>query len=382
MTALNSLSKDLGVSYFIDGSGKMQVYTASGQSLLDSTNTVHTLSHTSAASVSSSTVYSSTGTSGFDGITVSGTDITDQITSGKIGALIDQRDTVWPDVQSELDNLASTLATTINSISNLGSADPPPNSLTGSTTVATGDAVTVASGTTIRVAITDSAGDVTSTQDVDISGATTVGDIATDLASAGLTATVTNGHLVISAPTGSGVALSTLSGSVGGTNLSQYFGLNDLVSNGSSAMTIAVRSDIAADPSLIPTGEMSSTLTVGSAAIGASSAAIINELADSLTNSQSFSAAGALGATSSSLSGYAASIISDIATKSSNASTAKTTTASTLTTLQTSFSDQSGVNTDDETANLTALQNAYAASAQVITAVKAMFSSLMTAVQA
>ena len=48
-----------------------------------------------------------------------------------------------------------------------------------------------------------------------------------------------------------------------------------------------------------------------------------------------------------------------------------------LNSLQQRFNDASGVNVDEEMANLLTLQNSYAANARVISAVKDMFDALM-----
>ncbi len=381
-TALQSLSEDIGVTSFVDGNGNMQVYSSGGTALIDSTGTVHTLSHTASSGLSASTTYTG---GGISGIMLNGTDITNQISSGKLKAEIDLRDTTLPAVQSELDNLASGLATTFNSITNQGSANPPPNSLTGTLSISSASAVSVASGTTVRIALTDANGDVTSSSDVDLSGAASVSDILTKLnAVSGVSASLDgSGNLVIanSDNASGGIAVQTTSGSVGGTDLSSYFGLNDVLTGGSSAATIAVRSSLSASPSLFPAGALSSTLTVGSAAVGASDATIASKLSSALSSGQSFAAAGNLSSTSSTLSDYAASIISGVATQAKSASAASTSASSTLSTLSTTFSNQSGVNVDQETANVSALQNAYAASAQVMSAVEEMFKSLLTAVQ-
>lgn len=381
-TALQALAGDMNVTSFVDSTGTMQVYAGSGQSLIDETGNVHHLSHSAASSVSSSVTYAS---GGFDAITLDNTDITNQVSSGKLAALVNQRDTVLTNAQSELDNLAATLSAALNSYCNQGTSSTPPNSLTGSTSVSAGDAVTVASGTTVRVAITDSSGNVSSYQDIDLSSATTVSDVMSDLQSlSGVTASISGGKLVLSAPTGSGIALTTLSGTVGGTDLSSYFGLNNLLSNGSSAETISVRSDILSSSTLLPTGTLdnSSTLTTGSAAVAASSSSIITGMYGILTASRSFAASGTLGATTSTFSSYAAAIISGISTAASTATSTASTTSTALTTLQSQFSSESGVNTDQESATLVSLENNYAASAKVVSAVKAMFDALLAAVQA
>jgi len=383
MTALESLSSDLNVSYFTDSSGNMQVYTGSGQPLVDGTS-AHTLTYTSAGSVSSATTYSASGSSGFSAIEVDGTDITTSVQSGKLKALIDLRDTALPAAQSELDNLASSLADTLNAISNEGSADPPPSSLTGTTTVSASDAFS-ATGT-VRIAVADSSGDVASYQDLNLSSYSTVSDLLTALNGvSGVSASIdSSGHLVIAATnSGDGIAINEMTSSVGsgGSGFSSYFGLNDLLTGGSSAATIAVRSDILSSSSLLAIGTLdsSSSLATGSTAVSAGSVA--SDLYDAMTAERSFSAAGTLGVTTTSFADYAGDIISGISTASSNASTAATNKDTALSTLQTSYSNETGVNTDTETAKLTTLQSQYAAAAKVISTLQTMFQDLLDAVK-
>lgn len=382
-TALQSLSADIGINYYINGYGQAQVYTSSGQALLVG-NTVSTVTHAAVADVTASTSYPGS----IDGIDVNGTDITGTITSGKLAALVQQRDQTLPAVQDELDNLASSLGSTLNGLYSQGSSDPPQQSLTGTASVAAGDAVTVAAGTTVSVAVTNSSGTITGYADVDLSGDATVGDIVNSLNSAfasdGIDATASidsSGNLDLSATgTGDGIAVSTASGSVGGTSLSAYFGLNSLLVNGASAETIAVNSSLASTPGDLATGTLTGT-AVGATAVASGDGSIATDLADALTSSQNFAAAGNLGATTSTFADYAASIISDVATRYQTASGQATTAQSTLSQLQTTFSDQSGVNVDEQSADLTQLQNLYDASAQVIAVAKSMFQTLVTAIQ-
>ncbi|HVJ41076.1 MAG TPA: flagellar hook-associated protein FlgK [Dongiaceae bacterium] len=381
-TALQTIAGDMNVSSYTDSNDQLHIFTAGNQALLNGTVVNH-LSHSAASSISDGVVYSGSSGTGISGIYVAGTDITSQITGGNIGALIDMRDNTLVKAQDELDNLASGLSSAVNAVTNQGSASPPPSSLTGTTTVAATDAISPASGTTLRVALTDSSGKITSYQDVDLSSATSVQDVLDSLnAISGVTASITDGHLAISNSSGGGVAISTLSGTVGGTDVSSYFGLNDVVTGGSSAQTFSVRSDLLSNSSLLSTGKLSqsATLTVGDTAIGASDASIVTSLYNTLTSSNNFAAAGWLGSTSTSFSSYAANLISDIATRSSNATSDATASAASLNTLTTSFSNQSGVNTDEQTALLSQLQSYYAASAQVISTANAMFTSLINAV--
>jgi flagellar hook-associated protein 1 FlgK len=381
--AVQTVAGDMNVNYFIDSNDQMHVYTSGNQPLVDNSIVNH-LSHNASSTLADGVTYTPGGT-GIAGIFVAGEDVTSEITGGSIGALITMRDDTLPNAQDELDNLASNLASSINTASNQGSATPPPTTLTGTVTVASTDAVSVASGTTVRVALTDSSGKITSYQDVDLSSDTTVQDVLNSLnAVPGVSASIAGGHLVLTNSGGGGIAISTLSGSVGGTNVSSYFGMNDLVTGGSSAQTIAVQPGLIANSALLPTGTLSqaATLTVGTQAIGASDASTTTALYNALNNNQSFAAAGWLGASSTSLSQYATNLIADIATRASDANTTAGTSSSTLTTLQTTFSNESGVNTDEQTALITELQNYYAASAKVISTANAMFTDLLNAVAA
>ena len=206
-TALKSLAENIDVTYQVDDSGLMRISTASGKSLLDSS--VHELSYTPAASVSADTVYSSTGTSGFNGIMLNGVDVTGSSLGGSLGALVQLRDTDLPAQQAGLDELATSLIDTLNTIQNQGTSYPAPQTLTGTETVSASDALKVTSGT-LRVAVTDSSGTAAEVLDIDLSTMSTLQDVVDAIntmssASASISA---DGKLVISADsTGNGIAL-------------------------------------------------------------------------------------------------------------------------------------------------------------------------------
>lgn len=359
--ALQSVAEQIGVTSYVDSSGAMKVYTESGQILVGSS--VHELSFTASDTVNAGDSYPGT----LSGITVDGKDITAGLSSGAIGGLIQMRDTTLPAVQEELDTLAVTLRDTINAIANDGSAAPPPNTLTGAESVSGTDALS-ASGT-LRVAVTDSSGNVVSTADFNLSSYATVDDMVTALNTvSGLSASIdSSGHLVIAASSSSnGVAVA--GGTIGSENFSGYFGLNDVLV-GDDATNMKVKSDLAADATRLPVGTMSTsgTLAVGDSAVSAGSGSLATQLADALRNA---------GVTDS-----AADLVSGVATLLSSAKSRASSAETTLSTLVDSFSSQYGVNTDEETARISDLQNAYAASAQVLSAVKAMFEDLLTAVR-
>jgi flagellar hook-associated protein 1 FlgK len=380
-TALEDVASKMNVSYYTTSSGDLQVYTASGQALVDSSG-AHTISYTAASDVTSTTTYAS---GGLSGLTVNGVDITSQITSGKIGALITLRDKTLPAAQSQLDELAQQLTSSLNTVSNEGTSVPPPTSLTGTTSV-TSTAALSATGT-VRIAETDSSGNLVSYADLNLASYTTVGSLVTAINGiSGLSASITNGHLVISATgSGDGVSINEMTSSVGssGQGFSDYFGLNDLLT-GTGASDIAVRSDLLDGTNGLPTATLSSstTLTTGSSVLSSGSATVVNALYSALTGSTSFAATGGLAATTSSFANYAASIVSYVATQSSEASSTYTAKETAQSTYSSSLSSESGVNLDQESARLSSLQNEYSAASELIKVIDTMFSTLISAIQA
>jgi flagellar hook-associated protein 1 len=380
-TALEDIASKMNVSYYTTSSGDLQVYTKSGQALVDSSG-AHTISYTTAADVTSSTTYAS---GGFSGITVNGVDITSQITSGKIAALVTLRDDTLPAAQSQLDELAQQLSSSLNAISNQGTSVPAPTSLTGTASVTSSDAF---SGTgTVRIAEVDSSGNLVSYADLDLSSYTTVGSLVTAINGiSGVSASIdSSGHLVISATgSGDGVSINEMTSSVGSSDegFSDYFGLNDLVT-GTSTSDIAVRSDLLDGSAALPTSTLdnSATLTTGNSVLSSGSQTVVNDLYDALTGSTSFAAAGGLAATTSTFANYAASIVSYVAAQSSTASSNYTAKETAQSTYSSSLSSESGVNLDEESARLSSLQNEYSAASELISAINSMFSALITAIQ-
>lgn len=383
-TALQAVAKNLNISYFTAANGSIQVYTAGGQALVDGSS-VHALSYTPASTVTSATTYSATPPSGFSGITVNGFDITSQIQSGALGGLISLRDSILPGAQTQLDQLAGQLASSLNAAHNQGTALPPPSALTGSAVVS---AATPLSATGIaRFAVTDQKGNLVSYQDLDLSSYATVGDLVSAINGiSGLSASINaSGNVVISTTaSGNGVAVNEMSSSVGAgaEGLSEYLGLNDLVT-GTSASDISVRSDISKNSSLLATSTLdsSSALTVGASVLSAGSATAANTIYNALTGSTTFPAAGGLGTVSASFADYASDIVASVASKATQASSDYTNKQSAQSAFANSMSSESGVNLDEETAKLSSLQNEYTASAELLQVINQMFSALMGAVQ-
>lgn len=181
-----------------------------------------------------------------------------------------------------------------------------------------------------------------------------------------------------------------------GTNrgFSHYFGLNDLfVANATkdgkvsgSALNMAVRADILANPNLVSTGSITQGLT--SSELGARSNytyertsgdnTIAQKLADLGLSTQSFAAAGGLSSTKKTFNSYASEVLSFAASRATSMESAYSDSTTLLDSYQDKLSAGSGVNIDEEMANTIILQNAYSGSAQVIKAVQDMFDALLS----
>lgn len=381
-TALKSLASNLDVTYQVDDSGLMRISSASGKSLLDST--VHELSYTPAASVSADTTYSASGSSGFNGIMLNGTDITGSSLGGALGALVQLRDSDLPAQQAALDELATSLIDTLNGIQNQGTSYPAPQTLTGTETVSAGDTLKVTSGT-LRVAVTDSSGTAAEVLDIELSTMSTLQDVVDAIntmsnASASISA---DGKLVISADSSSnGIALGgdANDGTTGA--FSDAYGLNDLLT-GTGASDIEVAARISADSSLLATGALSSAsgLTAGDTVLTSGEGAVAGAMSAAFSTSRSFDAAGGLSARSTTFAGYAGAVIQGAATLAETAASALESQETYTSSLETTFSSRSGVNVDEETAAISTLQSAYEAAAAVMKTLQEMFDTALDMVQ-
>ena len=371
--AINELSELVDISYYTDSSNTTQIYI--GGTLVVGSQ-VQELSYNAVGTVTSDTTFAD--------ITVNGNSITDSISGGSLGGLIELRDETLPDIQEELDNLATTLMDSINAVTNLGTAYPAPSELVGSEEVDLTDAF---SGTgTIRLAATDEDGNAVEVIEIDLSTITTVQDLVDAInSSTYLDASVgSDGTLEIAASDDDyGVSIINMDASVGADDqgFSDYFGLNDMFT-GTDAGNISVNSAWLDDTSRLPVGSGSddATLAVGDSVISSGSSDVAEALADLFDENVSFDAAGNLGSTKTTLSDYAAEILSDVAQQASSAETEASVATSAYEELVESFSNQYGVNTDEEALTLSNLQSAYEAAAAILEITQSLMDTLLEAV--
>lgn len=500
---LNEIAEYVDLRVFDRSDGSVDVYTGASR-LLVSGGTAKDITHTAITAASATIAYVDPTDSAYPGaitgIFVDGSaatdDITTQIASGRLKALIDLRDTDLPNLQSEIDRLARTLTDEINAVHNTGTAYPPPNSLTGTHSFASADVIS-ATGS-VRVAVIDqSDGSVIETTDIALGALTSVNDIVTAIdgmtnAAASLDSA---GKLVVNATTaGYGIAINELDSAitVAGSEtrgLSHYFGLNDLfqstVSNSSydtfstaklssstSALGIAgtltftadslsvgiayavgdsledvatainadgtlaaagisasvvndgsgrrlllqdtgqdnfivtdsgsfiantgltvdptssstvfsVRSDIVSDPARVARAELSAAggLAPGDDGVTVGDSTIANDIAGVLNGDITFAATGGLSTTTTTLARYAAAILSLQSTLTAEAEDQLEFNSSFLTTLEARGSEISGVNVDEELANLVILEQSYNASARVLSVTSDLLDELLAIVR-
>jgi flagellar hook-associated protein 1 FlgK len=163
-----------------------------------------------------------------------------------------------------------------------------------------------------------------------------------------------------------------------GVSFTQMFGIGaNTLAN--AAANFSVTSTVANSPQSIglATPTITASTVVGDTVVsgGDNSGAIA--LQNVPTNSVSFAAAGGMAAQTSSLSNYAAAFYQELSTQSNAVTNAQTTQDDRLQEAQTRQSSESGVNLDEELTNLTTYQQAYSASARMLTVVDQLYTTLL-----
>lgn len=376
--AMNDLAQQMDFTSFQRSNGEVVLITGGGRVLLD--GTAPTLTHTAVSSADPSVVYPG----GIDGINLNGVDITADIKSGKIAGLVDMRDTQLPNLQAQIDELATQLTDQVNALHNNGTGYPAANSLTGTRTVAGADPV-VGTGN-VRIAVVDASGKlVAAPLDLDL---TTVADV-TDVVNAvnaalgaNGSAAIVGGKLQITATNpANGIVINEDTSAIGTDGFSSYFGLNDFFVNttgASPARGIQVRSDIVASPTIMSRGQLSMTAAVaGDTAITSGNNAVASQIADAFDSSVSFAAAGGIAASSTTLGDYSAQILSLNATAAGNAKNTLDYQQGLYADVKNRSDSVSGVNIDEELADLIKLQQNYGAVSRVISVTSTLMDTLM-----
>jgi flagellar hook-associated protein 1 FlgK len=206
----------------------------------------------------------------------------------------------------------------------------------------------------------------------DVTSSTTTGEIGAlltmrDTTLPGLTAQLnqfTNGLFNQS----SDANLGTTNSGLGATSdANDFFAAVDTSAGVDNAATIEVNPSLVADPSLLDSNA------------GAPDPSITQTLSSNLQSATAFAAAGGLPATNTTLSQYAGQVIGSAATTAAAATSNANDQSALLSQMQSQYSSATGVNLDSELSTLIVYQNAYSASARVISTIQSMFQALMNA---
>jgi flagellar hook-associated protein 1 FlgK len=165
----------------------------------------------------------------------------------------------------------------------------------------------------------------------------------------------------------------------GGESVSQLFGIGNAVA-AARVNSYSVRADIGSNPSLVPFATLDLSAPAGSPvlAIGDGSGALLAAQAGTATTN--FAAAGGLPATSTTVNQYAAQLAGALGEQASAASQASTNATAVQNEASSRLASSQGVDLDTELVNLTTYQQAYSASARLITASQDMFTALLNMV--
>src|SRR5580658_379994 len=364
--ALAQLAQQMNITSFSRPDGSVVVMTGGGKTLVDGVS-AQQLSFTPSTSVAAGSVVS--------GITVNGIAVTGDITSGNIAGLLQMRDTQLPALTAELNQFTNQLFNTTK--------------VTQSTQLVTVGGGAPNAGDTFQVTIDGQVFNTAGIAGNPVTGI--VNAINTQLGATTFSASVSNGSVLITdsagnpltatiAQTGgtgtatftpqspSNALPTTNSGTSGAApgDANAFFAGVNTATGLDNAGTIAVNPSLAANPSLLD-----GVANVPSPTIAAA-------LADALSlNTPTFAAAGNIPAAQTvSLANYAGQILGQNATAAAAASDNVTFQTGLQSQISTQATNVSGVNMDEELSNLQVYQNAYSASARVITTVDAMYTAL------
>jgi len=320
---------------------------------------------------------------------------TNRLTEGSIKAAVDVRDTDVEQLRTQLDNLASSLAREVNRVHSRGVGVPPPSSMTsGELLTAGADLFTeigLVPSSSFDISIVDpltGAPNTTATVTLPAVGpysmANLVTDINTALTGAGFPATVTasfsgvtNKLTIADATNTFGIVLGNDADDfLGNINMNPLFESNT-AGDAITAQNIQVVTAIAADPQRVAAAKM----RAADGGLSQHDNQNALELAALSETNFNFAAAGGLSSQNDTLAGFYITIAANLAVELQD-NTNRVDFANALTTdLETRKQSFAGVNMDEELANLIVYQNAFQASARVISVVDELMETLINIVR-
>ncbi len=406
---VNKLSETFGLQVTENTTnGALRITTESGRKLVDESSYVQL-----SRGVSGGTYQSIVARNVLQDGSLSNTQLpiaTSELTTGRVKALADIRDNVVPSLLAQVDEFTRTFTSTVNSLASAGTSSPPVRTLSSGSTAdiaSTTTGFTNLNGTSINITVTNSLGNTVTTtspggtpagtpitfnpvapattlslQDIadQINNNTTIGNAALQLATPGSTqgviATATtdaSGNPILtitSADPNNKIVLSNVTGNALG-----FLGMNNIFSNGNTAGTVAVRSELAANPDLFPVARMRADGGVSS-----TDGSNIQQLAALADTKLTFASAGGLGTQIATGVSYLNTVISNLAVRVSSAEDTDTFNTNLKSQAEQLATSVSGVNINEELAQMLVYQNSFQASSRIISVVNDLLQELVNIV--
>jgi flagellar hook-associated protein 1 FlgK len=240
-------------------------------------------------------------------------------------------------------------------------------------------------GGKININITNKHGIVLENYTMTITG-TSFNDLLTDLNASNLSGRVNfsldaKGALVVTSIPASAnynleVVSDTTSRASTNVSMSGLFGLG-LKYKSDSAFDLRVKDNIRSNPGSLGLAKFNHTGAVGDVVLAAGDQKGANALQNVENNVLNFEASGGLGKMNATINQYAAALLADIGLRSQLNDGYREDNKALTVELSQRVSDYSGVNLDEELGNIIIYQNAYSASARLITTAKELYDELL-----
>jgi flagellar hook-associated protein 1 FlgK len=414
---ITQLSQLMNVNVVRNPDNQISVFTGTGQQLVSGVQ-ASKLSFNNAGSLSPTSLWSATPSQDSAGtITLTSsagttTDLvaTNAIQSGEIGAYLQMRDTILPQAQGQIDEMANQMSQALSNQTTQGTT------VTGPPAGFSVDIGSLSPGNTVQLTYTN-AQNVQQSVTVVALGAggklpaqasTATNQVVGVNLSAGMSSVVSQlnaalgGNLQFSTPSGTvlqvvnngaGNVVNSLSATSTTTSLTSGSPQLPLFTDGTAPITGALTADGSQTTGLAGTIEVNPAVVASPSSLVAYAATttagdatrpnfLLNQMtAALLTYSPDTGLGSASAPYSATLSDYMGQVVSQQSLAANAATNLQQGQDTVVTALQQRFNDQSGVNIDTEMSNLIALQNAYGANARVMSTIQAMMSTLMQAVQ-
>lgn len=368
--ALKKLSEKIEISYFIDAQNRAVVSTNGGSLLVGKYPKL--MSYQSPAILGKNIKYPLS----VPGILIDSKDITEEIDTGRLGALIRMRDKDLVQKQEELDQLAFQLKSKLNGLSTKGIRYPLSSEVLGTEKQFLTTPLSMSGQ--FKIALSDSEGRTQIVHSVDLAGVAAVGDLISKLnslsdVSAGLDPI---GRLKITATGGRKLALIASSDTDGGApprNMKQVFGVDTLLS-GRGADDLKVNAILKENPDFLPRGRPNTT--VGEILSSSSDVGNLSKLIEGL-KSNKFLSAGKLPIKTTSFENYSTYLLSTLAEETNSLKNGSEVDLNVIKVLRRSIAAKNGVNMNEEIANLAQHQKSFELGGQIMKTAQEMFNTLM-----